>query len=123
MSQVNNLLTRLNEDDKKILNEPDNKCYVYRYMTFDKFYYILSKKTLYFPNSLCFSDKLEGDIGSHNRESLRQQGEVWNCSFFDDNYIERAHTYISCWTLNPPNSLMMWKLGVLDQDYLNNTNI
>jgi hypothetical protein len=76
----------------------NEKTKLYRYMSFEKFKKLMTENTLFFARARELSDKFEAgfQIKKFAKEFLKY----------------RDHTFISCWTINDPesrSSLCMWK--------------
>ena len=111
-------------NDISILGKMDLDKPIYRYMSFEKFTYLIIKKKLWFTRCDKLGDSHEGSLPKKiveernarlddevfkNPDKHREIQEVKHI-FERGSRLIRLEKFASCWTLNEPESLLMWKL-------------
>jgi len=122
--------------DKYIFMQPENpRASIWRYLDLAKYEYMLSKRSLYFPNVLLFKDGFEGSYPEqipqiHNNltsENTKRLYELHLRENPDDaNHLlpleellkasanmrlfGRGYTFSSCWHMAEHESLAMWEI-------------
>jgi hypothetical protein len=98
----------------------DTNAKIWRYMTFDKFLWLLEKKKLYFARLDRFEDPFEGKIFKKTIEKYIDQRIFIEPHSSSYNYlidhannsfiIQSLTTFISCWNLSDIESMALWKI-------------
>jgi hypothetical protein len=114
--------------EHKSIVTPGKNTIVWRYMTYEKFEDILSKKAIYFRNVAKLEDPFEGSVprkyintrmSAHNTKNKMQyenlviQGVIPNNYDLENFSVSKQFTklyYINCWHSNVYESDAMWKL-------------
>jgi len=82
---------------------------IWRYMTFDKFLYLIDKKALYFARADQFHDPLEGTF-PNGAVKLFSALKIKNLNeFLSKAAFLRQSVAANCWHINNKESLDMWK--------------
>ena len=93
-----------------------NKAKLWRYMNFDKFKGLLSKKSLYFASAREYDDAFEGSITQRHYDFRLKQTKGMGLDFIahtSNAFYELTRlTKINCWHLSDYESTAMWKLYV-----------
>jgi len=111
-------------NDISILGNLDVNTPLFRYMGFEKFAYLILEKKLWFTRCDNLGDLHEGSLPKKivEERNARLDNEILeNPSkykgiqkvkriFEQGSCLSRLKKFVSCWTLNDPESLLMWKL-------------
>ena len=115
-------------NDIIILGNLDVNIPIYRYMGFEKFTYLLLEKKLWLTRCDNLGDRHEGSLPQKiveerntrlDNEVLEDQSKYEGIQkvkriFERGSCLSRLEKFVSCWTLNDPESLLMWKLYTAD---------
>lgn len=87
----------------KDLNDVSDNVIVWRYMSLDKFQYLINEKKLYFCRADLFEDKHEATLSMIDKEFFRYSEE--NKKYWED---ERKRHFVNCWIESPHELSLMW---------------
>jgi hypothetical protein len=110
--------------DITILDDLDLDKPVYRYMSVEKFLYLIFEKRLWFTRCDKLGDQHEGSLPEKlvkyrndrlDKQILSDPTQVKEIQevkkiYERGSYASRLQKFASCWTKNVPESLLMWKL-------------
>ena len=93
---------------------------IWKYMSLDKFLYLLMQGKLIFNNASRFSDRNEGKIPEATQQYLRKHwreymSEVDGDGIAFEDYIKQKHNevvrfWLNCWSMNRNESYALWKI-------------
>ena len=111
-------------NDISILGNLDVNIPLFRYISFEKFAYLILEKKLWFTRCDNLGDRHEGSLPKKivEERNARLDNEILEDPskykeiqkvkriFERGSCLSRLEKFVSCWTLNDPESLLMWKL-------------
>lgn len=77
---------------------------IWKYMTIEKFLFLIREKKLHFQRSDCFSDKAEGTLSVLDKKLFRVETDKGKEYYEND----RKRNYLNCWINSPYELSLMW---------------
>lgn len=98
--------------EKKDIDSEDDK--IWRYMSIEKFLYLIMNRKLYMSQAAAFNDPYEGVVSDSIRYSEKSGKSEQEQEAIRDKYNKwqkkAKKCYVSCWHINKNENVAMWKL-------------
>ena len=98
--------------EKKDIDSEDDK--IWRYMSIEKFLYLIMNRKLYMSQAAAFNDPYEGVVSDSIRYSEKSGKSEQEQEAIRDQYNKlqkkAKKCYVSCWHINKNENVAMWKL-------------
>lgn len=89
---------------------------IWRYMSIDKFSLLMSRRRLWFTRGDLLGDEHEGSLPDSIIDERQQRLHDHRVLKMIENggKESRKHAFVSCWSMQAPNILLMWKIYTPD---------